>query len=117
MITIHLTGIGAHRFTGPQAAAHAQHWLGEQLACRDADFADRAKLDDATWRALQGEAAEEILEQMQARRRATTVEIVEATGYARSTVSRVMCGFATLGKIRDLGQPNGKAPKTWEIAE
>lgn len=117
MITIHLSGIGTHRFTGPQASVHAQHWLGEQLASRDDDITGGAQLDDATWRALQGDAPEVILEQIQARRRATTVELVVASGYARPTVSRVMRALATLGKVRDLGQPNGKASKIWEIAE
>ncbi len=84
----------------------------------DADSPDKPEdMEQKLWDAIQGEAGHAVFEAITQQRRASTNALCEITGFARTTVSRVLCAYQKLGKVRCLGQANGQAPKEWEIVE
>lgn len=118
VVTVHLANIGHRRFEGPESGLRAMHWAEEQRRLRDPEILQRPPtMDKKLWDAIQGEAADTILQALTNAGRASTSTLCDITGYARPTVSRVLHAYAQLGQVRDLGQPNGRAPKDWEIVE
>ena len=117
-VTDHLADIGRRRFDGAECGLAAMRWAQDQIRQRDADSPDKPEdMDQKLWDAIQGEAGHAILEALAQQRRASTNTLCELTGFSRPTVSRVLCALEKLGKVRCLGQANGKAPKVWEIVE
>lgn len=117
-VTVHLANIGHRRFVGAECGLAAMRWAEDQIRQRDADIPDKPKdMEQKLWDAIQGDAGHAVFKAITQQRRASTNALCEITGFSRPTVSRVLCAYQKLGKVRCLGQANGQAPKEWEIVE